>query len=147
MLARIAPPPPTSEFEYSDRPPGFSFLGAEMSFGFGEIQTFVSDIKASVDFYQNKLGLKITQSSNEWAIFDISGIEFVLMAGASRNSSLNYGKTCGTVLCLKSVSIEQDVAILQTKGVTVVRDVQTVPQGKFAVIADPDGNFIEIIQH
>lgn len=118
-----------------------------MGFGFGEIQTFVSDIKSSVDFYQNKLGLKLIQLSGEWAIFDIAGIEFVIMAGATPNADSEYGKKCGTVLCLKSVSIEQDLSNLQTKGVTVVKKVKTVPQGKFAVIADPDGNFIEIIQN
>lgn len=118
-----------------------------MSFAFGEVQTFVSELNLVLDFYQTKLGLKLIQLSQHWAIFDVAGVSFVLMAGAEPRETSAYGKICGTVLCLTSSAIEEDIDRLKAQGVRIIKDVQTVPQGKYAVISDPDGNFIEIIQH
>ena len=118
-----------------------------MHFTFGEVQTFVSDLGRAIVFYRDILGLNLKQESDSWAIFDISGVEFVLLAGAQSFNKGHYGEKCGTVLCLKSDSIEAAICFLKEKNVAIVQETKQVPQGKYAVISDPDGNFIEIIQH
>ena len=119
-----------------------------MNLSLGEIQTFVSDLEKAISFYRDKLGLSLKGQGEDWAIFNISDVEFVLMAKATAQlDKSEYGKQCETVMCLKSSKIEEDIQQLSASGVKIVKDVQTVPQGKFAVIQDDDSNYIEIIQN
>ena len=53
-----------------------------MQLELGEIQTFVSNLERAISFYEEKLGLNLKNKTDKWAIFDISGTEFVLMSNA-----------------------------------------------------------------
>jgi len=88
----------------------------------------------------------LIQSEDNWAIFDACGIELIIMAGAKKDSlQTGYGEKCETVLCLKSSCLCEDIQKLKAQEVPIIQDIQSVPQGKFAVISDPDGNHIELI--
>ena len=112
-----------------------------------EIQTFVTCLETSVDFYSNKLGFVLKEKTEEWAIFDLNGLEFVIMSGAtSRDATFAYGKKPSTVLCLETQEIEKTVEKLKKMDIEFVTEIQTVPCGKYVAFKDPDGNFLELIE-
>lgn len=117
-----------------------------MKFNFAEIQIFVSEVGRAIQFYNHVLGLDLVQSTDNWAIFKISNFEIVLMGGAKPNQFHEYGSQCQSVICLSSESIDIDIEKLRSIGVSIIKEIQVTPQGKFAVISDVDGNYIEIIQ-
>lgn len=112
---------------------------------FAEISTYVSDLAAAVGFYRDALGLTLAQQEDDFAIFDCNGIEFVLMAGAEKTVA-RAARATGTALCLQSDDLTAAIARLRQRNVTILTDIQTVPQGRYAIIADPDGTPVEIIE-
>ena len=118
-----------------------------MKLTFGEVQTFVSDLAAARDFYERVLGLPLTEETEKWLIFDVSGTTLILMAGAEpRPYSGAYGSKSGTVVCLLSEDIDRDYAALGDQGVRFFSPVSEVPEGKYVGFQDPDGNLLELIQ-
>jgi len=118
-----------------------------MSLAFGEVQTFVSDLDTARQFYADILGMTLIKQSDRWLILNISGNQFVLMAGAqpvARQES--YGTECATVLCLLSDDIDKDYEALKAKGVRFFSEVNEVPEGRYVAFQDPDGNLLELIQ-
>ena len=110
-----------------------------------EITTYVDDLAAAVAFYRDMIGLSLREQTSEYAIFDASGLEFVLMGGG-RPVPIAYATDCGTLACFETGNIEATIRNMVEKDVAIRHDIKTVPQGKFAVIEDPSGNMIEIIQ-
>lgn len=118
-----------------------------MALELAEVQSFVSDLNAAREFYGDLLGLPLKQSSDQWLIFEVSGIDLILMGGAARHPERGeYGQEAATVLVLKSDDIEADYARLSARGVRFFSEVKTVPQGKYVGLQDPDGNLLELIQ-
>ncbi len=112
-----------------------------------EIQSFVSNLEQARVFYEQTLGLSLKSSGDSWLIFDLSGLDFVLMSGARAVRPPEYGTRAMTVLCLETSDIQQTVKQLQQKGVYFLTGIKHVPQGWFAAFKDPDGNVIELVQH
>jgi predicted enzyme related to lactoylglutathione lyase len=118
-----------------------------MGLTFAEVQSFVSDLQRSKDFYQNILGLSLKQETGEWLIFDVSGTTLIIMSGAERRPHEGpYGSKSGTVVCLLSDDIDRDYAALTERGVRFFSNVNEVPEGRYVGFQDPDGNLLELIQ-
>ncbi len=118
-----------------------------MKLTFGEVQTFVSDLAAAKDFYERVLGLALTEETEKWLIFDVSGTTLIIMSGAERRPyEGRYGSKTGTVVCLLSEDIDRDYAALQEHGVQFFSSVNEVPEGRYVGFQDPDGNLLELIQ-
>ena len=118
-----------------------------MRLTFGEVQTFVSDLAAARDFYERVLGLKLTEETDKWLVFDVSGTTLILMSGAQRRPyDGDYGAKSGTALCLLSDDIDRDYAALKRQGVIFFSTVSEVPEGRYVGFQDPDGNLLELIQ-
>jgi glyoxylase I family protein len=119
-----------------------------MKLSFGEVQRFVSKLDKAKDFYANILGLKLVETSEDWLVFDVSGVEFIIMGGAAPGQRKEtYGSECSTVLCLKSDHIFQDYERLKEKGVQFFSGINEVTPGKYYVaFQDPEGNLLELIQ-
>ena len=118
-----------------------------MRLTFGEVQSFVSDLAGAQDFYERVLGLQLTEKTDKWLIFDVSGTRLVLMSGAERWPYAGpYGSKSGTVVCLLSEDIARDYATLNEEGVRFFSSVNEVAEGKYVGFQDPDGNLLELIQ-
>lgn len=118
-----------------------------MKFDFAEIQVFVTDLRESVKFYSETLGIPVSESSQDWAILNFSGIEMVLMAGAHPVIPKNdYGKGCETILCIKHKNLDECHPYFLKSQVNIVKEIQETPFGRYMVISDPSGNYIEIIE-
>ncbi|MFH1312111.1 MAG: VOC family protein [Candidatus Eisenbacteria bacterium] len=118
-----------------------------MKLSFGEVQTFVSDLGVARKFYVDTLGLKLVKETEKWLILDVSGNQFILMAGGRPVVRQKiYGTECTTVLCLMTDDIHRDYAALRTAGVRFFSEVNKVAEGEYVAFQDPDGNILELIQ-
>ena len=118
-----------------------------IKFSLAEVQCFVSDLDEAKRFYGEILGFELKSESDRWLVFDIQGMDFVVISGGEPvDRNRPYGSECATVLCLFSENIERDTSILKSRGVRFLSEIQTVQEGKFVPFEDPDGNLLELIQ-
>ena len=105
----------------------------------------VSDLKRSVAFYRDTLGLKLDFMKEEWdwAEFDVGPVALALDAnpfeGKVRDSTPKPG---GAVVALAVEDVQAAVEALRGKGVTILREPFETGVCFMAKIADPDGNRI-----
>jgi len=97
------------------------------------IRIGVSDLKKSLSFYQDILGL---EKISEWpagAIFDIGGVELGLELKAKPE------------ICLLVDDVDKAYQNLKDKGLKFVTEPKDQPWGgRTAAFVDPDGNAFEI---
>lgn len=118
-----------------------------MNLKLAEVQCFVSDLIAAKKFYQDALGLTLVAESEKYLVFNITGMEFIVMGGAKPGAlRKEYGTECATVLCLETDDIYRDYQVLKTNGVQFFSEIHDVPQGYFVGFQDADGNLLELIQ-
>ncbi len=113
----------------------------------------VNDLKASVDFYENKFGWKRSEMSSEDIImFQLNGIHLSLYSREelAKDATVNPAGTGFkgfTISCNTSSENEVDEIIkgLKEKGVQIIKEPQKVFWGGYSsYIADPDGYLWEI---
>jgi predicted enzyme related to lactoylglutathione lyase len=100
----------------------------------------VRDLKKSIDFYQNTLGLTMTSSSDTWAEFDAGNL--TLTIGTWGAESKTQGSDGGVAFSVDDV--KKSLAELKKKGVKVNEggwEGDSCIGGSFE---DPDGNVITL---
>ncbi len=103
--------------------------------GVDYVMYYVSDLKKSIDFYQNTLGLKLDgEPGDSWAEFDAGNVTFDI--GTFDKDMV--GKCSGVAFAVDD--IKKSVDELKKKGVKVLDEVWETPVCHGATIADPDGN-------
>lgn len=104
----------------------------------------VADIEESLTFYTKALGFKINKYYGE-SIVSLQHKEFPIILEKAPDA---HHKPKQNVLPgLVSINLDQDIASLRAKGVTVVFDEpKPCPPGRYTVIEDPTGNQIELIE-
>jgi uncharacterized glyoxalase superfamily protein PhnB len=113
----------------------------------------VKDLNQSIDFYENKLGWKRSELSNESIIFyELGGIHLALydreeLAKDANVKSSGDGFRSFTMAYNTRNEKEVDDLIenLRKQGVQIIKEPQKVFWGGYSsYIADPDGNLWEI---
>jgi uncharacterized protein len=113
----------------------------------------VSDLKISVDFYTNKFGWELLDSSNEnIAFFQLNGIQLALFdrhelaKDATIDSAGTGFKSFSLAYNARSEKeVDEIIAILKNKGVKILKIPQKVFWGGYSsYISDPDNNIWEI---
>lgn len=108
------------------------------------IMVVVSDMKRSVEFYRDTLGVPLKFESPEWTEFQ-TGATTLALHGANKKSaspaqdSSKVAGTCSIGFTVKS--LEQTYSELRSKGVPFVMP-PTAREGegiKLAIALDPDG--------
>ena len=95
----------------------------------------VSDLKKTVAFYENILGLKKTGEWSTYAIFDVGGVELGLEPGGKLEVYMLVD------------DVDKAYKELKKKGVKFIAEPKDQQWGgRTATIVDPDGNAI-IIEH
>lgn len=108
----------------------------------GAVILLVSDMKRSVKFYRDILGMEMKEKSKDWTEFSTRGT--VLALHPSRKKRFSKSKT---MLVGFSVSDFDDVCNgLKKKRVKFYKKPRQEPFGKHAIIQDPDGHLISIVQ-
>lgn len=97
---------------------------------------FVTDWDAATKFYRDTLGLKeLVNYPNTWAMYEIPG---------GGKIALQHGREASHV-ALEVTDIKNYVAELKAKGAKITDDVCREDFGEFALIEDPSGNAIFLI--
>jgi catechol 2,3-dioxygenase-like lactoylglutathione lyase family enzyme len=115
----------------------------------------VRDADAILDFYQNALGLKLVANEP----MDDGGTKYYLRirggylklfapgASPELRSSGELGQTGFVNLAFVVTNLDEICEGLNERGVEIVSAVQTTANGtRWTVIADPEGNHIELAQ-
>ncbi len=116
---------------------------------------FVNDMAESIDFYTNKLGLKLLDGPHHWP-----GNADMAMVGADWNAYIELvydleehapydgGNRYEHLAVEVDGDIREVVERLRASGVKIVRDVKPSPGGKrsIAFVEDPNGVPIELLE-
>ncbi len=113
----------------------------------------VSDLKTSIDFYENKFGWKRSEMSDEdMILYQLNGIHIALYSRVelAKDATVDStGKGFKGFTISYNVWSEKEVddliGSLRDKGVKIVKEPQKVFWGGYSsYVADPDGNLWEI---
>ncbi len=109
----------------------------------GAVIIQVSDMKKSLKFYKETLGLPLKTQSEDWTEFFNSGT-VVALHRADNKEQVNSGK--GMLLGFTVYDFETVVKNLKENRVTFLKEPTEESFGKHTVIKDPDGHLISIAQ-
>jgi lactoylglutathione lyase len=109
----------------------------------GAIILLVSDMKRSVKFYNNVLGMELKQKTRDWVEFSKQGTVLALHPSKkktriTKNNSMLVGFNIGD---LESLCI-----ILRKKKIKFYKKLTIEAFGKHAIIEDPDGHLISLAE-
>jgi len=104
------------------------------------VMFFVADLEKTAEFYMNVLGLR-----RVWIDKNRGMIGFVFPEGDSEIVIHNNSSLPNPSFSFLVKNVQTFCDEYREKGYTVVREPFEVRCGKFAVIADPDGNELPII--
>jgi lactoylglutathione lyase len=108
----------------------------------GAVILLVADMKRSVKFYRDTLGMEIKEKSKDWTEFSTRGTVLALHPSRRKRFSKSNAMLVGF-----SVSDFDDVCNgLKKKKVKFYKKPKQEPFGKHAIIQDPDGHLISIVQ-
>lgn len=109
----------------------------------GAVILLVSDMKKSIDFYKDILGLPLKYQSEEWSEFFSNGTTLALRAAKERQKT----KSAPTMLTGFMINdLDSTVKRLKEKKVKFFKEPREEPFGKHAIFEDPDEHLISIVQ-
>lgn len=101
----------------------------------------VDDIKRSVSFYRDRLGLREIHTEADWAELDAGDLHVGL------NAREDPTGTGGAVLAFQpQEGVDQAVQELRDAGVEVPGEPTQHPWGRVATLRDPDGNDLQLYE-
>jgi lactoylglutathione lyase len=110
---------------------------------FGHAIVFVSDMKRSIEFYRDVLGLPLRFESPEWTEFDTPGTTLALHHADTPAAPADQTDENSAGLCNPSFTVDDIDAYherLTSKGIPCVRPPKEEEYGrKLAMYVDPDG--------
>ena len=103
----------------------------------------VSDMDRARRFYERTLGLRLDSNfENRWVEYDLQGATFAITIVDSDHEP----GTRGGLVAFEVDDLEFVLERMRFLGVPLVKEMQTTPVCRFAVIHDPDGNELVIHQ-
>ena len=113
-----------------------------MFYKIGAVILLVSDMKRSTKFYRDTLGMKLKKQSKDWTEFSEGGTVLAIHPANRKRIKKNNSMLVGF-----SVSDFDDVINgLKKKKAKFYKKPKDEPFGKHAIIQDPDGHLISIVQ-
>ena len=113
----------------------------------GKLQTImvvVSDMKRSVAFYRDVLGLNLEYETPQWSQFNAGNIGVGLHP---EGKQVKVSPTSGCTFGFHVGDIQKTVSDLQAKGAKVFMEPRKEDFGGWlAIVGDPDGYYIQLYQ-
>ncbi len=112
-----------------------------------QVMIFVSDIKASLDFYKNKLGLNVKADLSDnmnMLIMESDDFIFTIHGGHENNSMDDKSRIA---LCFGVNDLEESISKLKEKGIDFISEITESPVHKYIMFSDLDGSLLEIGQY
>lgn len=105
----------------------------------------VSDMERTKDFYKNVLGLPLKIEAPDWTEFFMKGTKLALHPINEKLKSKISSKV-GILMGFMVMDMDETSKVLHEKGVKFVKEPKEERFGKHAIIEDPDGYMISIVQ-
>jgi len=99
------------------------------------VAVVVSDGKKSAEWYSKNLGFEIKSSEGHWVTVGPKGSDFELHLCESKNA-----ESGNTGILFIADDLESTAKQLEKAGVRLTKSLRDDGWGKYAMIADPDGN-------
>ena len=113
--------------------------------GFVWAGVFVEDLKASITFYEDVLGLPLLEEGDDWAHFDAgNGSLLELFSGGKARQAAKEADQQSIVLGLRVDDLNSAIAELKGRGVQFTDDIGEFDGTRWAHFLDLDGNGLEI---
>ena len=109
----------------------------------GAVVLLVANMKRSINFYKNILGLPIKRQSRDWTEFFNNGTVLALHP-AKKKDKLKSGSTM--LIGFMVNDLDYSVKQLTKKKVKFFKQLKKEPFGKHTIILDPDGHLISIAE-
>jgi lactoylglutathione lyase len=107
---------------------------------------FVKDLKRSIDFYVNELGLPLRYSDDNTAELFNDPTRIVLKRKNSNSSSNNSNVKSGILLGFTVHDLYELCEMLKKRGLRFLKEPKEESFGKHAIILDPDGHMISLAE-
>ena len=105
-----------------------------------DVTLTVADLKKSVRFYENVLGLDKKYEFKDYAGFDVGGVEIGLKTWGKREKP-REGEPCINFIV---DNVDKAYCTLKEKGIDFIRDPSDTQWGsRMALLADPDGHVLQ----
>lgn len=116
-----------------------------MSISLKNIVVFVNDLEKAKEFYTKKLGLPLAgESQMMMEFFPGKGTTMGIALALQDDARKLVGRHTGITLQVKGIVKLCDR--LKEDGVQFVEPLEVSPWGKMAVVADPDGNQLALVE-
>ena len=109
----------------------------------GAVILLVSNMEKSTRFYRDTLGIPIKTKSKDWTEF-FNRDTVLALHPAKKKSKMKTGS--GMLVGFEVSDLDLTVKVLKQKKVKFFKKPKEEPFGKHAIIQDPDGHLISIVQ-
>ena len=117
---------------------------------YASVRYLVSDVQAAIDFYTGHLGFTLNTSAAPAFADVVRGPLRVLLSGPASSGAQATPDDAATAgrnrIHLIVDDLDAEIARLRSARLPLRSDVITGPGGRQVLLADPDGNLIELFQ-
>ncbi|HMW33880.1 VOC family protein [bacterium] len=107
---------------------------------------YASDFDRSLAFYRDGLGLQVTYKEDGFAQFNTEGTILTLEKDGFRSDEPKDYRKVGFLIQFEVEDIEKAVTALKAKNVKFTQTITDKEFGRTAIIVDPDGNQIMLLE-
>lgn len=111
----------------------------------GAVILLVRDIKKSIEFYRDVLGMQLKRESEDWVELS-KGSSTVLALHPARKSPENTQKHTGMLVGFNVTDLQDVCRELEKKKVKFYKKQTDENFGKHAIIEDPDGHLVSLVE-
>jgi catechol 2,3-dioxygenase-like lactoylglutathione lyase family enzyme len=117
---------------------------------YASVRYLVSDVQVAIDFYTSHLGFTLNTSAAPAFADVVRGPLRLLLSGPASSGARATPDDAATAgrnrIHLVVDDLDAEIARLRTARLPLRSDVITGPGGRQVLLADPDGNLIELFQ-
>lgn len=106
----------------------------------------VSDLKRSVSFYRDQLGLTLTAETSEWAEFRVGETRLALQVGGDPGLPRSRHAAGRVSFSFEVEDVVEAYEVLREAGVPFSRPPSEQDFGMLAVLRDPDGLEVMLVE-
>jgi lactoylglutathione lyase len=111
----------------------------------GAVILLVRDMKKSIEFYRDVLGMQLKRESENWVELS-KGSSTVLALHPARKSPENTQKQTGMLVGFNVTDLQDVCRELEKKKVKFYKKQTEENFGKHAIIEDPDGHLVSLVE-
>lgn len=113
--------------------------------GFAWAGVYVEDLKASIIFYKNVLGLTLLGEGEDWAHFDAgNGSLLELFSGGKARQVAKSADQQSIIFGLRVDDLDSAITVLKRRGIQFTDDFGEFEGTRWAHFLDMEGNGLEI---